>query len=110
MAEHRRSVGLVACGKRKQDHPAPAAELYCGDLFRKACAYARFAYDDWFILSAKHGLVPPDTILAPYDLSLRHLNARERREWADRVLAQTSRNLWRSRGDRLLSPRRRPVR
>jgi hypothetical protein len=82
------TFGLVACGKGKIDHPASAADLYNGAHFRKASAYCRDHYDRWAILSAKHGLLLPETVIAPYDLSLRHLTAAERRAWGDRVLEQ----------------------
>lgn len=82
------TIGLVACGKGKTGHPAPAAALYKGAHFRKASAYCRDHYGRWAILSAKHGLLLPETVIEPYDFSLRHLTAVERRAWADRVLAQ----------------------
>jgi hypothetical protein len=82
------TIGLVACGKGKLDHPAPARLLYNGALFRKASAYCADHYDRWAILSAKHGLILPETAIEPYDRSLRHLSAATRREWAARVLVQ----------------------
>jgi hypothetical protein len=85
---HLTTVGLVGCGKGKLDHAAPAQSLYNGSLFRKASAYCTATYDQWFILSAKHGLLDPGDIIDPYDLSLRNLSADERRLWAERVLAQ----------------------
>ncbi len=78
-------IALVACGKGKRDHPAPARDLYSGALFRKASAYCEATYDRWYILSAKHGLVDPETVVAPYDLSLSHLDRAERGAWAERV-------------------------
>lgn len=81
-------VGLVACGKGRRAAPAAAQDFYTGTLFRKASAYCAETYDDWYILSPKHGLITPDTVIAPYDLSLRVLSADERRAWARRVLAQ----------------------
>lgn len=84
-------IGLVACGKGKLDRPAPARELYNGALFRKASAYCEATYDGWFILSAKHGLIDPETVVAPYDLSLSHLSPDERRAWAKRVVADLRR-------------------
>ncbi|MGI9252867.1 MAG: DUF6884 domain-containing protein [Thermomicrobiales bacterium] len=82
------TIGLVACGKGKLDHPAPAHLLYNGALFRKASAYCEDHYDRWAILSARHGLILPETEIAPYDLSLRHLTAAEQQVWAARVLEQ----------------------
>lgn len=84
-------IGLVACGKGKLDRPAPARDLYNGALFRKASAYCEDAYDGWFILSAKHELIDPETIVEPYDLSLSHLDQPERHAWAARVVADLRR-------------------
>ena len=79
-------VGLLACGRLKADRPLPARELYVSPLFRAARAYAerRYGPDRWLILSARHGLVDPETVLAPYDLSLHQLSAAERQAWGDR--------------------------
>ena len=83
-------VGLVACSRAKTNRPAPARELYVSPLFRAARAYAERHYGPgrWFILSARHGLVDPDTVLAPYDLNLGQLSARERVAWGDRVAVE----------------------
>jgi hypothetical protein len=75
-------VGLVACGKSKLDHAAPARDLYTGPLFRAASAYAERTYDAWFVLSAKHHLVHPDDVLEPYDVSLAGLMHVVRLQWA----------------------------
>jgi len=75
------SVGLVACGKRKLDHPAKARDLYVGGLFSQAAAYAERAYDFWFILSARHYLVHPTEVLDPYTRTLAQMSAEDRRHW-----------------------------
>jgi cytoplasmic iron level regulating protein YaaA (DUF328/UPF0246 family) len=63
-------IGLVGCGSTKLPEPAPARSLYTGGLFRKAAAYAEATCDRWYVLSAKHGLVHPETVIAPYDVKL----------------------------------------
>lgn len=64
-------VALVACGKAKVDHPAPAREFYTGSLFRMTRDVVEGGgYDAWWILSARHYLVHPDDILSPYEASL----------------------------------------
>jgi len=68
----------VGCGKGKLDHATKARYLYTGSLFRKANAYCIANYDEWFILSAKHGLLDPNDVIDPYDLSLKILGADER--------------------------------
>lgn len=82
-----RSIFLISCVSLKLDRPAPARELYVSALFRKARAYAEASGQDWFVLSAEHGLVHPDTIVAPYEKTLNTMPVAERREWATRVLA-----------------------
>ncbi len=42
----------------------------------------------WRILSARHGVVHPGEVIAPYDQTLLRMRVGERREWADRVLVQ----------------------
>lgn len=63
-------VALVACGKAKVDHPAPARAFYTGSLFRSTRDLVDTTYDAWWILSARHYLVHPDDILQPYEASL----------------------------------------
>lgn len=84
------TVGLVACAAQKLHHPAPARDLYTSQLFRKASAYATAECDRWYILSAKHGLVHPDTVLEPYDVRLgaEGPGTPLLREWAAGVRAQ----------------------
>jgi hypothetical protein len=80
------SIGLVSCTKSKLDHPCPARDLYTASaLFRKARAYCERHYDGWYILSAKHGLVHPHEVLAPYDLTLKRMGVADRRAWGRRV-------------------------
>jgi hypothetical protein len=40
----------------------------------------------WFILSAKHGLLHPDQVIEPYDLTLKAMSRAEQQGWALRVL------------------------
>jgi len=59
---------LIQCTKSKRDERAPARHLYDKSAyFRCMRAYAVATGEQWYILSAKHGLVDPDTELAPYD-------------------------------------------
>lgn len=63
-------VVIVACSAAKASHAAPAADLYQGSLFAMNLAAARAESDRVFILSARHGLVPADRVLDPYDTTL----------------------------------------
>lgn len=71
---------VIPCGGRKLDRPARARDLYTGSMFRHTLANVerRAGMDEAegrgparvLILSAKHGLVEPGTVLEPYDLRM----------------------------------------
>lgn len=82
-----RTITLVACAATKLGRPAPARELYRSDLFAKASAYAQ-QLGEWYILSAAHGLVHPDTVLEPYDITLNDMTRAERMTWSCKVARQ----------------------
>lgn len=79
-------IVLVGCVKEKLDHPAAARDLYVSPLFAKERAYAEASGVPWFNLSAEHGLVAPDEVLAPYDLRLSKTSVDYRRAWGSRVV------------------------
>lgn len=81
-----KTIALVACVAKKNTRPMAAQDLYLSAWFRKASAYAAREADEWFILSAKHGLVSPDRVIAPYDETLKGMPAAARRQWASRVI------------------------
>lgn len=59
---------LIQCTKTKRPNAAKAKNLYDeSSYFRKMRNYAQLTGEMWFILSAKHGLVDPETELEPYD-------------------------------------------
>lgn len=93
-------IVLVACSGQKLDHAAPAKDLYTSDLFKKARAYAeKFGYH-WLIVSAKHGLVDPDTVIHPYDETLNTKTAAELAAWNAMVREQYNRDSWTRGGHR----------
>ena len=77
---------LIGCVKEKLDHPAAAHDLYISPLFAKERTYAEASGAPWFILSAEHGLVAPEEVLAPYNLKLSSTTADYRRAWGTRVV------------------------
>lgn len=79
-------VGLVSCSKSKLGEAAPARELYSPSyVFRKSAEYVEQHCDEWFVLSAKHGLVDPSDVLEPYDETLAGARKARRDEWAAEV-------------------------
>lgn len=81
-----RTIVLIACVGQKQGRPMPAQDLYTSAWFRKAAAYARRQADAWYILSAKHGLVLPENVIEPYDMTLNTMKPASRRTWALQAL------------------------
>lgn len=82
------TIGFVGCASQKLRRPAPARELYVSSLFKKASAYAQATCDRWYVLSAKHGLVHPDTVLEPYDMKLGTISGPPIQHWAKVVRNQ----------------------
>lgn len=87
------SVYLVSCVKGKTPDPAPARELYLSLWFKEARAFVEKRQATWYILSAQHGLVHPDQILKPYEMTLNGMNSEERKFWAKLVAGQIIKQL-----------------
>jgi hypothetical protein len=83
-----RTVVLISCVKRKKSKPAKARELYDSTLFRAQKAYAEKFGNGWYILSAKHGLLNPETEIEPYEETLTTAGVSHRRHWAKEVFAE----------------------
>lgn len=88
MEAKQRSLYLVSCVRKKGHRPAPAKDLYRSTWFVLARAWVEREAAPWLILSAKHGVVHPDTVVAPYDETLNTMRVAARRDWADRVKLQ----------------------
>ncbi|KVP75219.1 hypothetical protein WJ93_07330 [Burkholderia ubonensis] len=76
------SLVLMACSAKKLSHAAPAFDLYQGSMYSTFRANVRqTARPHVIILSAKHGFIPSDTVIEPYDQVLT-------RDRADAMLSQ----------------------
>lgn len=80
-------VGLVGCTKSKKDEPSIPQELYSeSKLFQGRSEYAKKNHDEWYILSAKHGVLDPEgPEIEPYDETLKTATVDEKREWSSQV-------------------------
>lgn len=86
-----KKIVLISCVSKKLDVKAQACELYISPLFRLNWAYAnQLAPDAIFVLSAKYGLIQPSQEIEPYDMTLNAMSSRDKKKWAERVLAQLS--------------------
>lgn len=77
---------LVGCVKSKRNSRSSAKDLYASPLWRYRRAYAEQVGVPWYILSAKHGLLTPETRIAPYDLTPADRPAAKRRAWSAQVV------------------------
>ncbi len=84
------TIYLVSCVSLKQSVPCEAKELYRSNWFQKARAYVESMDMPWYILSARHGLINPDEVIAPYEQTLNEMPISERRAWAEKVGGQLS--------------------
>lgn len=82
-----RRLTVVPCSGAKLDRPAPAAALYTGSWHRLAASAARALGGPWAILSAEHGLLDPDAVVAPYDRRMGAPGAVTAERLADQLLA-----------------------
>jgi hypothetical protein len=72
--------------------------LYTSALFEREREWAVARCAQWFILSAKHGLVAPDTVIDPYELTLKGSTSTAKRAWSERVVEQLGAGLTQLRG------------
>lgn len=86
-------VFLVSCGKTKQSSVVEAKKLYISDRFKKSRASVEATGCPWFVISAKHGLLNPDRIIAPYNKTLKGATLECRKKWAKKVKKQMDTNL-----------------
>lgn len=83
-----RTIHLVSCVAAKAAHECAAKDLYLSPLFKLARSYAEQEGNDWYILSAWWGLLDPNAVIGPYELTLNTMKTRQRKAWAEYVIAQ----------------------
>ena len=84
-------VVLVGCVKTKRTTGAEARDLYVSALFDKRRRYAESTDKPWYILSALHGLIRPETLIEPYDVYLASQPSDYRRAWGEWVAVHLQR-------------------
>lgn len=71
-------IALVACVSKKKKSADKAENLYISDWFREASEYAKRKTQEWYILSAKHGVLNPEDEIAPYNETLKEMKKGEK--------------------------------
>lgn len=93
-----RDYAIVGCGDNKAGEAVAARELYTSNYFGKKREFAEEVCDEWAILSAKHGVVDPDKVLEPYDVTAKDIDPDA---YVDRIadeLAAYAGREWESKG------------
>lgn len=67
MTEPRAELVVIPCSATKLDRTAPAEDLYIGPYHRMCRRAAESLGGRLVILSARHGLLTPQTVLDPYN-------------------------------------------
>ncbi len=91
-------VLLVGGGQRTRSRPGPARDIYRSALFSRARDYAEATEQAWYVLSARYGLVAPDTVIGASDGRLGDRSPAYRDAWATWVVAQLLEDLGDVRG------------
>ena len=85
-------IVLISCVGKKKSFKCKARDLYDSTWFYYGWRYARSLNPGKiFILSAKHGLLDPETNIGPYQVTLNTKGDREIQEWATGVLKALNR-------------------
>ena len=81
-------IALIGCTSKKQDYECPAIEMYTkSNYFNLKLDYCRkINVDKIYILSAKYGLLEPETIIKPYNIHLKETSKDYRLTWSENVL------------------------
>lgn len=85
MRAQKPKIGLVACCGEKLNGAHPAGDLYQSQLFRKSVEYVEEHCEDWYVLSAKYGVIHHSEVIPHYDLTLNDMPVDKRREWSGKV-------------------------
>ena len=64
-------IAILNCTKTKQTYSCSAKEMYSANYnFVDKINFIEKYYDEYYIMSVKYGIITPDTIIEPYNLTL----------------------------------------
>lgn len=79
---------LVSCGKRKSSVSCQAKEMYNSFRFQQIKTIAENLKVRWYIMSAKYGLLDPESIIEPYDMCLSNCSDKYQQQWAKGIVGK----------------------
>lgn len=82
------NIIIIQCSKSKVNSKTKASELYTSQRFKLSKKIADKYAKKWFILSAKHGLIRPDSVIAPYDFTINDLSINEKQNYFSKIIDQ----------------------
>jgi len=65
------SIAITNCVNKKRSHATKARDLYVSMAFNAKVNFIEKHYSEWYILSAKYGIISPDEVIEPYNLSFK---------------------------------------
>lgn len=83
-----KTVVLVSCTNKKKKGIHKAIDLYDSIWFKKVMQIVNKLGDEWYIISAKHGLLESNEIIKDYNLTLNEMNINDRKKWSEKVLKE----------------------
>lgn len=86
-------IALISCSKNKLKGIHKACDLYNSQLFNFQKKYAIKNFDDYYILSAKYGLLKKNDIIKSYNLTLNNFNQKQLKLWAYRVFLEIEKKI-----------------
>ena len=84
-------IVLISCVKGKNESRSLAKDLYKGPLFKNSLCVAKSLQTDEskiFILSAKHHLLGLNTMIDPYEMTLKTFSNKEKSDWGKKVIQE----------------------
>lgn len=87
-----RSVCIVSCCEEKRPEPTWAENLYVSESFFLSRRFAEAQFDAWMVFSAKHGLLNPGDVVAPYDQHISNLSEQARKELVSKLATAQTRD------------------
>ncbi len=84
-------ICLVGESKTQRKTRTRADQLFTGTHFVRQRTYAQTRADQWFILSARYGLLEPGRGVDPYERVFSDLSSAEQFQWAQNLMQSMSR-------------------
>jgi uncharacterized HhH-GPD family protein len=81
---------ILGCVSTKVAGPTRAKDLYASPLWMKRRRYAESTGKPWFIFSARHGIIEPDSVIEWYDVAMSRLASDEIRRMGEQASEQLS--------------------